>query len=327
MFDAAEMHRATVNVPDPRVGALTDLYRPEKISPASVDLVDIPGLEEGSAAEGRGSRLLSHIKEADVLIHVIRCFGSKSEAVDPMHDLELVDLELMAADALTLERKVERIAKRARAGDKAAIQETTDCQAVLDELHEGIPARRQNLSQTVRASIFECGLMSLKPVLYVANVASANDFEAPFLEGLQAFAEAEQAEVIVISGSDEADISDLPPEDRPAFLEELGLHEQSVERVIHAAYQELGLVDFFTAGEREVHVWTCKRGAKAPAAAGRIHTDMERGFIRMEVISYEDLMAYRSEEAAAKAGKRRLEGRDYEIQDGDVVVVRFSPAK
>lgn len=327
MFDAAEMHRATVNVPDPRVRALVELYNPPKISPASVDVVDIPGLEEGSAAEGRGSRLLSHIKEADVLIHVVRCFERGTESIDPIHDIELVDLELMAADSMTLDRKIERISKRVNAGDKQAIQETTDCQTVLDGLHDGIPARRQALSPVTRASVFECELMSLKPVLYVANVACADDFEATFIRDLETFAKSEGSEVVAISGSDEADISDLPPEDRPAFLEELGLHEQSVERVIHAAYQELKLVDFFTAGEREVHVWTCKQGAKAPVAAGKIHTDMEKGFIRMEVIAYQDLIELGSEDAAAKAGKRRLEGKDYEIQDGDVVVIRFSPAK
>ena len=328
MFDAAETHRATVAIPDPRVRALVDLYQPAKISPSTIDLVDIPGLEEGATAEGgRGSRLLTHIKESDMLIHVVRCFESAEGAPDAVHDVEMVDLELMAADAQTLERKLLRIAKRAKSGDKDAVREAEDCQRVLDRLHEGIPARRQELTQTELSSVFECTLMSLKPVLYVANVAGSDDLESGQVQALRSMGEQEGSETVAICGSDEADISELPEEERADFLKELGLHGPSVERVIHAAYRELGLVDFFTAGPREVHVWTCRRGSTAPQAAGKIHTDMERGFIRMEVIAYEDLIEHGSEEAAAKAGLRRLEGKDYVIQDGDVVVVRFSPAK
>jgi len=328
MFDAAETHRATVAIPDPRVRALVDLYQPAKISPSTIDLVDIPGLEEGATAEGgRGSRLLTHIKESDMLIHVVRCFESAEGAPDAVHDVEMVDLELMAADAQTLERKLLRIAKRAKSGNKDAVREAKDCQRVLDRLHEGIPARRQELTQTELSSVFECTLMSLKPVLYVANVAGSDDLESGQVQALRSMGEQEGSETVAICGSDEADISELPEEERADFLKELGLHGPSVERVIHAAYRELGLVDFFTAGPREVHVWTCRRGSTAPQAAGKIHTDMERGFIRMEVIAYEDLIEHGSEEAAAKAGLRRLEGKDYVIQDGDVVVVRFSPAK
>jgi len=328
IFDAAESHRATVAIPDPRVKKLVDMYAPAKVSPSSVDLVDVPGLEEGATSEGgRGSRLLTHIKEADMLIHVVRCFESAQAAPAPIHDVELVDLELMAADAQTLARKIERLAKRAKTGDKDAVRESDACRHVLDGLHDGVPARRQALSEVERAAVFECTLMSLKPVLYVANVGGPEQLSSDSVNALQAFAREESAETVAMCGRDEADVNELPEEDRPEFLLELGLQESSVERLIHAAYRELGLVDFFTAGEKEVHVWTCPAGSKAPVAAGKIHSDMERGFIRMEVIAYEDLIAYGSEDAVAKAGKLRLEGKEYEIRDGDIVVIRFSPSR
>ena len=329
VFDGAEMHRATVEVPDPRVQQLVSLYQPKKVVPATLDIVDIPGLGEGSTAEGgRGSRLLTHVKEADVLVHVIRCFHSSSGAApDPAHDIEVLDLELMVADAQTLEKKIARLAKRVRAGDKDAIREVADCQRVLEGLHDGIPARRQQLDQQQRASVRECTLVSLKPVLYVANVSHAAALDGPFVRALHAPTAQDGAEVVAISGNDEAEISELPIEDRPVFLTELGLEEPSAARVIRAAYRELGLVDFFTAGEREVHVWTCRAGDPAPVAAGKIHTEMEKSFIRLEVIPHEAMIKHRGEQPAIQAGARRLEGKDYTVQDGDVVVVRFSPPR
>ena len=328
MFDAAEAHRATVAIPDERILRLVELYSPAKISPSTMDLVDIPGLEEGATAEGgRGSKLLTHIKEADVLIHVVRCFENGNDPVNVLDDIERIDLELMTADSVTLGRKIERIARRASTGDKAVIQESALCQGVLGRLHEGIPARRQGLTDAERTAVFECTLMSLKPVLYVANVDGAEDLDSDDVQTLRAYSESEGSEVVAICGRDEADISELPEEDRAEFLSELGLEKLSVERLIHAAYGKLQLVDFFTAGDKEVHVWTCRSGSKAPAAAGKIHTDMEHGFIRMEVIAYDDLIEHGSEEAVAKAGKARLEGKEYEIRDGDIVVIRFSPPR
>jgi ribosome-binding ATPase len=327
-FDAAELHRATVEVPDPRVESLVSLYLPKKVIRASVEVADIPGLATGDAASGgRASRLLTHIKEADVLIHVVRCFASAEGEPNPIHDVELVDLELMAADSATLERKRDRIVKRARTGDKDAAQELEDCERVRDRLHEGLSARRQGLSDRERQSVLECNLLSLKPVLYVANVGSPADLNGPAAMLLRTWAAEEGAETVPLCGRDEADLSELSPDERVPFLAELGLTELSVARVIHAAYRELGYVDFFTAGDREVHVWTCRKGDKAPAAAGKIHSDMERGFVRMEVIPYADLVHLGSEEAVAKAGKRRLEGRDYEVQDGDIVIIRFTPPR
>jgi len=328
-FDGAEAHRATVEVPDPRVLQLVELYRPKKVVASTLDIVDIPGLEEGAtAAGGRGSRLLTHVKEADVLIHVIRCFDAPTgEAADPVHDVERLDLELMAADAQTLERKIDRLAKRVRAGDKDAIREVEDCGLVLGRLHDGIPARRQDLSPQVQASVFECTLVSLKPVLYVANVSHGNALDWPSVRALDAPAAEDGAEVVAICGSDEAEISELPAGDRGEFLSELGIGEPAAARVIHAAYRELGLVDFFTAGEREVHVWTCRDGDTAPVAAGKIHTEMEKGFIRLEVIPVGAILEHGGEQAAIQEGKRRFEGKDYVLQDGDVVVVRFTPPR
>jgi GTP-binding protein YchF len=293
-----------------------------------MDLVDIPGLEEGAGDEGgRGRRLLSHIKESDVLLHVVRCFPNGTDAVAPVDDVERVDLELMAADATTLERKLERLSKRLKSGDKEARRDADVCQRVLAHLHDGTPARRLGLSVADRSAVLDCTLISLKPVLYVANVQHANETNGEEAANLRAIVRMESAEMVAISGLEEAEINDLPEKERHAFLQELGVGESSAERILRAAYQELRLADFFTAGEKEVRVWTCEKGSTAAVAAGKIHSDMERGFVRMEVIAYEDLMAYGSEAAAIQGGKRRLEGKDYCVQDGDVVVVRFSPPR
>lgn len=323
-----EVHRATVTVPDARFRQLVELYKPKKLVPATMDMVDIPGFAEATGTDReRTAALLLQVREADVLVHVVRCFERGEDPVDPIHDIEVVDLELMAADADVLQRKVERLEKRVRSGDKQACQESEVCQRVLVQLHDGRPARQQGLTQSALESVRDCNLLSLKPVLYVANVAEVEAIGGPHVEALAAHGVQGGSETIPVCGRDEAEISELPEQDRAAFLEALGMEALSVERVVHAAYRELGLVDFFTAGEREVHVWTCRQGDKAPVAAGKIHTDMERGFIRLEVIACEDLIGHGSEAAAAEAGKRRLEGKEYEIRDGDVVVVRFSPPR
>jgi ribosome-binding ATPase len=330
-YDGSEMNRCVVNVPDPRIEPLVELYAPKKIVPATLEVVDIPGLKAGSTVgAGRGTKLLSYLKDVDALLHVVRCFEDPAvpfeyETIDPSRDVETVDLELMVADSQTLQNKIDRLDKRARSGDKDAAAEVADCQKVLDALNEGTPARRQGLSAHELASVYDCHLVSLKPVLYIGNIQSIGDEKISHVEALRAIAQAESAGMITVCGEDEAEIAQLDPEDRPAFLAELGLEESSMARLIHAAYQTLGLVNFFTAGEKEVHVWTCRRGDTAPVAAGKIHSDMERGFIRMEVIRYEDLVELGSEAAVAKAGKQRIEGKAYEVQDGDVVVVRFSP--
>ncbi len=332
-YDGLEMNRCVVNVPDPRIEPLVEMYAPKKVAPATLEVVDIPGLKAGSTAgAGRGTKLLSYVKDVDALLHVVRCFEDPNvpfeyATIDPARDVEAVDLELMVADSQTLQNKIDRLSKRARSGDKDAAVEVADCEKVLAALNEGIPARRQGLAAHELASVYDCHLVSLKPVLYIANIRSIDDAENERVKALRAIADAEGVAVLTVCGQDEAEIAQLDPQDQPAFLAELGLEESSMARLIHAAYRTLGLVNFFTAGEKEVHVWTCRQGDTAPIAAGKIHSDMEHGFIRMEVVRYEDLIALGSEAAVAKAGKQRIEGKTYEVKDGDVVVVRFSPPR
>jgi ribosome-binding ATPase len=324
-YDGAEMNRAVVNVPDGRVTKLIEIYSPKKVVYATVQIIDIPGLSTGSTAnQGRGNKLLGHIKDVEALLHVVKCFDV--EPLGPKRDVETIDIELMVADAQTLENKITRLEKKAK-GSKEHAQEVEHCIAVKAALEEGVVARKQNLDKNQIASVSECNLLSLKPVLYVANIESVDELNSPQVASLRSVAEAEGSDMIAVCGRDEAEISEIDPAERQEFLKELGLQESSMERLIRAAYHELGLLSFFTAGEKEVHVWTCQRGDKAPTAAGRIHSDMENGFIRMEVFGYEDLITCGSEAAVARAGKQRVEGKTYEMQDGDIVFIRFSPPK
>lgn len=325
----AEMNKAVVNVPDQRINKFVEMYHPRKTVPSTLEIVDIPGLQTNSAAEGRGSKLLGHIKDVEAVLHVVRCFEDGSipfayETIDPVRDVETVDLELMAADSTTLKNKLVRLEKKVKSNDKDAIRENEHCQKIFAAIQEGIPARKQKLTAQELVSIYECNLVSLKPVLYIANIKTMADADNKYVKALQQIAAAENAEVITVCGKDEADISQLPPEEQKEFLKDLGLAESSMERLMHAAYRILGLINFFTVGEDEVRAWTCKKNDKAPVAAGKIHKDMEKGFIRLEVIKYDDLMALGSEAAVAKAGKKHLEGREYEVQDGDIVMVLFN---
>ncbi|MBI2852834.1 MAG: redox-regulated ATPase YchF [Chloroflexi bacterium] len=331
-YDGSEMNRAVVSVPDQRLNVLAEMYRPRKVVPATLEVVDIPGIETGSRGDGRGSRLLGYIKNVDALLHVIRCFEDGSVpsgrgTVDPVRDIETVDLELMAADSTTLENKIKRLEKKVRGGDKDAVRDTTNCQKVYDAIQQGIPARKQGLNAQELASVYDCQLVSLRPVLYIANIRSIEEAGSEPVVALEQCARGEGAKAIVVCGKDEADISQLEKDEQQEFLRELGLKESSMERLIGAAYAMLGLVNFFTTGEDEVRIWTCGKGDKAPVAAGKIHTDLEKGFIRMEVIRYEDLAELGSEVAVARAGKQRIEGREYEVQDGDIVVVRFNSSR
>ncbi len=328
-YNGSEMNRVVVYVPDQRLNRLTEIYRPQKVVPATLEVVDISGLKGGPQKNVHDFRLLGYIKDVEALLHVVRCFEDSRipfeyDTIDPVRDIETIDLELMVADSTTLENKIKRLAKRVRAGDKDAIRDTANCEKVYTAIQEGIPARRQNLSVQELASIRECNLASLKPVLYIANIKSIEDADNRHVKTLERIAAAEGSEAIVVCGKDEADISHLSLDERQEFLQELGLKESSMERLLGAAYRLLGLINFFTTGEDEVCAWTCRKEDKAPVAAGKIHTDMEKGFIRMEVIRYEDLLELGSEVAIAKAGRQHLEGRDYEIQDGDIVAVRFS---
>ncbi|MFC2011241.1 redox-regulated ATPase YchF [Chloroflexota bacterium] len=329
-FDGSEMHNAIVSVPDERLQTLARIYNPVKVVAATMRVVDIPGLKAGAADKsGRSTRLFQHIKDADALLHVVRCFTSEGisspgDVIDPVRDVETIDIEMMVADSQTLQNKIERLAKKVRSGDKDALRQVEDCEKIKQGLEQGIPARRQILKDREMSSVCECNLLSLKPVLYLANIGSQDDVGNGCLEKMQAIAAADGSEVVTVYGRDEADISQLNPADRQEFLIELGLEESSMTRLLGAAYRKLGLVNFFTVGEDEVRVWTCRRGDKAPVAAGKIHTDMEKRFIRMEVMGCGDLIELGSEAAVIKAGKQRIEGKTYEVQEGDVVVVLFN---
>ena len=324
-YDSTELHRVVVDVPDSRIDQLVDIYKPKKIVWANLMVVDIPSFGAGSSnAKGYNVKLLSHIKDADALLHVIRCFDREDGGVDSVGDAEILDLEMMLADIQTLDNKIDRLGKKVRSKDVDATKESGDCQKVKVGLEAGVPARRQSLSEGELQSVNECNLVSLKPVVYVANVQSIQDSTSESVRALQIKAGEEGAEVVVVSGRDEADISQLDSPDRQDFLEELGLQESSMIRLLRSSYRSLGLVNFFTVGEDEVRAWTCRQGDKAPVAAGKIHKDMQKGFIRMEVMSSEDLIQLGSEPAVVKAGKKKVEGKDYRVQEGDVVVVLFN---
>lgn len=329
-FGAQETNRAIVNVPDSRIEPLVAMYSAPKIVTATMEVVDIPGLKAGStAAGGRGNKLLGHIKDVDAIIHVVRCFedqnlGHEYDTIDPARDVETIEIEMIVADAQTLQNKIDRISKKARVGDKEAQQELAVCERIAAELDSGKSARKLGLSATEQKSIYDCNLVSLKPVQYVANIKEPADAENQHVAALTELAAAEGAEVITVCGRDEADIAQLAEEDQELFLQELGLSESSMERLIRASYRTIGLVNFITAGPKEVHIWTCRRGSPAPVAAGKIHTDMEKGFIRMEVMQYDDLVCLGSEDAVKKAGRLRIEGKDYIVLDGDIVVIRFN---
>ncbi|MDR2390261.1 MAG: redox-regulated ATPase YchF [Planctomycetota bacterium] len=329
-FGRDEANRAVVQVPDRRIAPLAAMFNAPKTVPAQMEVVDIPGLKAGSTAGGgRGSKLLAHIKDVDALIHVVRCFEDANlpheyETIDPARDVETIDLEMIAADAQTVQNKIERLVKRARTGDAEAKRDIVSLERAAEGLASGFPARKLALGERDHDALLDCNLMSLKPVLYVANLKSMAEAENRHVGALQGIAAGEGAETVLVAGRDEADIARLEPEDQKVFLDELGLAESSMERLIRAAYRTLGLVNFITAGPKEVHIWTCPAGSKAPRAAGKIHSDMEKGFIRMEVMTCDDLIALGSEAAVAKTGRLRIEGKDYVVKDGDIVVVRFN---
>lgn len=329
-FGKDEANRATVQVPDSRIEPLVKMYNAPKTVAAQMEVVDIPGLKAGSTASGgRGSKLLAHIKDVDAVIHVVRCFEDANvpheyDDINPARDVETIDLEMVVADAQTVQNKMDRLAKKAKAGDGDAKRDLAGLEVVKAGLDSGVPARKQGLGERELAAVFDCNLVSLKPVLYVANLKSPSDAENKHVAALRKVAGEEAAETVIVCGRDEADIAQLDAEDQRVFLSELGLEESSMERLIRAAYRTLGLVNFITAGPKEVHIWTCNAGDKAPRAAGKIHSDMEQGFIRMEVMTFDDLMAAGSEAAVTKAGKLRVEGKDYVVQDGDIVVIRFN---
>jgi GTP-binding protein YchF len=319
-----------VPVPDPRLQALAEIAKPEKILPTTVEFVDIAGIVKGaSTGEGLGNKFLANIREVDAIAHVVRCFVDDdvihvAGRIDPISDIETINTELALADLETAEKGLQRAEKGARAMDKEAVKVRDVIRKVRDALNEGRPARALGLDEQERAIVRELQLMTMKPVLYVANVAESGFLDNPLLDLVRAHASAEGSQVVAVCAAIEAEIAQLEDADRAEFLQELGLSEPGLNRVIRAGYELLGLQTYFTVGPKEVRAWTVKRGATAPQAAGVIHTDFERGFIRAEVIGYDDYVRLGGEHGAKEAGKLRLEGKEYGVREGDVMHFRFN---
>jgi ribosome-binding ATPase len=330
-FCTIEPNVGIVEVPDPRLAALAAIARPERVVPATVEFVDIAGLVAGaSKGEGLGNQFLANIREMDAIAHVVRCFADDNVvhvagAIDPASDIEIVNTELALADLATVDRQLARQAKAARAGgDKEAQRLVAVLEKVAVALNEAKPARTVDLYAEERALLTPLFLLTMKPTMYVANVAEHGFAGNAMLAAVEAVAKREGAPVVAISAALESEIADLDPLDKQVFLADMGLTEAGLDRVIHAGYRLLGLETFFTAGPKEVRAWTLRRGSSAPQAAGVIHTDFEKGFIRAEVITYADYIDCGGEQGAKEAGKMRLEGREYVVRDGDVVHFRFN---
>ena len=332
-FCTIEPNIGTVAVPDYRLDELAKMYNPDKITPAVIEFVDIAGLVKGaSKGEGLGNKVLSNIREVDAIVHVVRCFEDGEivhveGSIGPKRDIEVINLELIFSDLDILERRIDKAVKAAK-GDKKYLAEVDLLNRVKAHLEEGKSARSMEFTDEEKAIMADIPLLSNKPIIYVANM-SEDDFNGkldsnPFYNEVLQIAREENSEVVPICARLEEEIADMSKEDKMMFLEELGLKESGLDRLIKAGYHLLGLISYLTAGKPEVRAWTITRGTKAPQAAGKIHSDFERGFIRAEVISYEDLIANGSIAAAKEKGLVRSEGKDYVMQDGDVVLFRFN---
>jgi hypothetical protein len=329
-FCTIDPNVGVVPVPDPRLQQLAAIAKPEKIVPTTVEFVDIAGLVAGaSQGEGLGNQFLSHIREVDAIAHVVRCFESSdvihvAGRIDPSSDVEVIDTELALADLATLEKGLERANKAAKGGDKDAIRRRILFERVKVQLDPVKPVRALKLTEEERRDLRELQLLTAKPVMYVANVDEKGFTDNPLLTALEQRAATEDAVVVPVCAAIEAEISQLDEGEREEFLAELGVKEPGLNRLIRAAYRLLGLQTFFTAGPKEVRAWTVRTGSTAPQAAGVIHTDFERGFIRAEVIALADYLAGKGEAGARDAGKLRLEGKEYVVQEADVMHFRFN---
>jgi ribosome-binding ATPase len=332
-FATIEPNTGIVQVPDPRLEVLTEIVKPERSVPAVVEFVDIAGLVKGaSEGEGLGNQFLANIREVDAVVHVVRCFEDPDiphvmGSVDPVRDREVINIELGLADLASMEKRLDKTAKVARSGDPQAKVEQRLLEAVGEALAAGRPARVVVPTEEEAPLYRSFNLLTAKPVLYAANVAEAEIVGGnPLVESLRVALERdhEVAEIVTFSAKVEAELAELPPEDRQEFLESLGLGESGLDRLAHAAYHLLGLQSYFTAGEKEVRAWTIHRGDKAPAAAGVIHSDFEKGFIRAETVAYDDFVRVAGWKAAREQGLARAEGKEYVVRDGDVLLFRFS---
>jgi hypothetical protein len=330
-FCTIEPNVGIVEVPDPRLAPIAALARPQKVVPAVVEFVDIAGLVAGaSKGEGLGNQFLANIRETDAIAHVVRCFEDPNVvhvagSIDPVSDIETVNTELALADLATVERQLARYEKVARAGgDKEAQRLVAVLEQCRAPLNDARPVRVLEFDPEERAILRPLCLLTVKPAMYVANVREDGFRDNPYLDAVRRFAETEGAPVVAVCAAIEAEIADMSDEDKRVFLADMGMTEPGLDRVIHAGYALLGLQTFFTAGPKEVHAWTIHVGDTAQQAAGVIHTDFERGFIRAEVIACDDYVACKGEQGAKEAGKMRVEGRDYVVRDGDVIFFRFN---
>lgn len=319
-----------VPVPDDRLYAIADLVKPKQVIPAHMEFVDIAGLVEGaSKGEGLGNKFLAHIRETNAIAQVVRCFDDDnivhvSGKVNPLSDIEVINTELCLADQETLDKALQKVIKNTRSGDKAALKLQGIIERVYDHVDQGQPVRSMSLSQEDHLAIMDLHLLTIKPMLYIANVEESGITSNKWLDPLREHALQEGSRVIPVCAAIEAEIAELDETDKLEFLQEIGLEEPGLNRIIRAGYKLLGLQTFFTAGPKEVRAWTIKIGDTAPRAAGGIHTDFEHGFIRAEVISYDDFIQYKGESGAKEAGKWRLEGKEYIVKDGDVMLFRFN---
>ena len=332
-FCTIEPNVGVVAVPDKRMDVLAEMYNPEKYTPAVIEFVDIAGLVKGaSKGEGLGNKFLSHIREVDAILHVVRCFEDDNiihvdGSIDAMRDLETINLELIFSDMEILERRMDRV-KKAMKGDKSLATELEVLERVYAALEAGKCARTLELTADELAMIAEANLLTMKPIIYVANVsedeAGSEPTDNAMYNSLKAHAASENAEVIAICAGIEAEIAELSDDEKAMFLEELGISESGLDRLIKKSYSLLGLISYLTAGPKEVRAWTIVKGTKAPQAAGKIHSDFERGFIRAEIVSFDDMMKCGSVNAAKEQGLMRSEGKEYVIADGDIVLFRFN---
>ncbi len=329
-FCTIEPNVGLVEVPDTRIDAIVDIAKPQKVIPAAMEFVDIAGLVKGAAqGEGLGNKFLAHIREVDAVAHVVRAFEDEnvthvSNTINPLDDIEVINTELALADMETVEKALLRAQKGSRAGDKEQLQMAELLSQVKNHLDEGKPVRSIELSNDQHKALKPLCLITAKPVLYIANVDENGFEDNTLVTAIEQYASNENAHVVVICAAIESELAELDTEEKIEFLNEMGLEEPGLNRVIRAGYKLLGLQTYFTAGPKEVRAWTVKVGASAPQAAGVIHTDFEKGFIRAETIAYNDYIQYQGEQGSKEAGKLRLEGKDYIVKDGDIMHFRFN---
>lgn len=331
-FCTIDPNVGVVEVPDPRLKDITQFIRPQKVVPATVEFVDIAGLvKDASKGEGLGNQFLGHIRQVDAIVHVVRCFEDPDVVhvhggINPAHDVDIINTELMLADLDAVEKRFTRTERAAKTGDKLAKEELPALEKLKAAFDKGILARNAGLSEKEKEHVRELFLITMKPVLYVANIAESQvgKPDDPFVAAVEKIALTEGTHGVAICGKIESEIAQLSGEDKEMFLKDLGLSESGLDRLARAGYQLLNLATYFTAGEKEVRAWTIKKGMTAPQAAGVIHSDFERGFIRAEIYHYNDLMQYKSEAAIKEKGLLRSEGKDYIMQDGDICHFRFN---